>query len=378
MTSPEVAARQLLCTVVEPGDVRVAQLVSELGPESALALLRRGPGPETPPAAVRWRGLYAARLAARLHGPAGPSTRTPAGETNDLRFVGPGDPEWPPGLDELGDGVPIGLWLRGEGRLDQLVSRVAVVGSRAATAYGEHVAADLASGLGARGWTVVSGGAYGIDAAAHRGALAVDAPTVAVLACGLDIAYPLGHHSLFAAIARSGLLVSELPPGEHPTRSRFLRRNRVIAAMTQGTVVVEAALRSGATSTVNHAVDLIRPTMGVPGPVTSPASAGVHQLIRDGQAVLVTDVAEILELLSPAGVGLLERRRGGDRPHDGLDQDDQQILDCLRPRKPTSSDAVADRTGLTTLDVLVRLGRLESRGLIELVEGGWVVHRPSR
>ena len=161
-------------------------------------------------------------------------------------------------------------------RLDELVDRsVAIVGSRASTAYGEHVAGELGHQLAERGWTVVSGGAFGIDAAAHRGALAAEAPTVAVLACGVDRPYPAAHGALLHRIAETGLLVSEWPPGAAPHRHRFLVRNRLIAALTRGTVVVEAAARSGAQATARRARKLGRQVLVVPGPVTSAMSVGL-------------------------------------------------------------------------------------------------------
>ena len=155
----------------------------------------------------------------------------------------PGDAEWPAQLDDLGDARPIGLWVRGRPNLRMWALRsVAVVGARACTEYGAHMAATLGAGLAERGWVVVSGAAYGVDGAAHRGALAAGGATVAVLACGVDVAYPRGHTELIGRIAEQGLVVGELPPGDHPTPSRFILRNRVIAALTRGTVVVEAAL----------------------------------------------------------------------------------------------------------------------------------------
>ena len=177
---------------------------------------------------------------------------------------------------------------------------VAVVGARACTEYGAHLAATLGAGLADRGWTVVSGAAYGVDGAAHRGALAADGATVAVLASGVDDAYPRGHTELIGRIAEQGLLVAELPPGDHPTRSRFVQRNRVIAALTRGTVVVEAELRSGSLVTARRALALGRFTMGVPGPVTSGLSAGVHELLR-GEAAVVTDADEVIELVGSIG-----------------------------------------------------------------------------
>ena len=186
--------------------------------------------------------------------------------------------------------------------LAPLVERsVAVVGSRASTPYGDSVGAELAADLGEADYTVVSGGAFGIDAAAHRGSLASRSPTLAILAGGLDQPYPAGHGSLFERIAERGVLVSELPPGQHPTRTRFLSRNRLIAALTPGTVMVEAAARSGARNTVTWASALHRVVMAVPGPVTSANSVTPHRLIRESEAVLVTRAAEVLELLSPLG-----------------------------------------------------------------------------
>jgi len=217
-----------------------------------------------------------------------------------IRLVCPGDREWPTQLDALGTARPYALWLRGEADLRYCCLRsVSIVGSRAATSYGTHVCTEMAAALSARGWTVVSGGAYGIDGAAHRGALAADGVTVAVLACGVDYFYPRGHTNLFNGIMAQGVLVSEWPPGRTPTRHRFLVRNRVIGALSRGTVVVEAGLRSGALNTARHARDLGRPVMAVPGPVTSEVSAGCHKIIREWGAVCATGAHDVIELLTP-------------------------------------------------------------------------------
>jgi DNA processing protein len=219
-----------------------------------------------------------------------------------IRLVCPGDSEWPTQLNTLGVARPYALWLRGEADLRYCcLQSVSIVGARASSAYGTHVGTEMAATLAGRGWTVVSGGAYGIDASAHQGALAADGVTIAVLACGVDHAYPPGHHDLLASIAAQGVLVSEWPPGRTPTRLRFLIRNRVIGALTRGTVVVEAGQRSGALNTARHARDLGRPVMAVPGPVTSEASAGCHKIIREWGAVCVTDAYDVLELLTPLG-----------------------------------------------------------------------------
>jgi DNA processing protein len=219
-----------------------------------------------------------------------------------IRLVCPGDQEWPTQLADLGDEQPYALWLRGNADLRfSCLRSVAVVGARAATAYGSYVASEFAASVTARGWAVVSGGAFGIDACAHRGALAADGVTVAVLACGVDVPYPVAHTDLLEAIAAQGVIVSEWPPGRHVTRMRFLVRNRVIAALATGTLVVEAGQRSGAISTARHARDLSRRLMAVPGPITSDLSVGCHQIISQWQGTLVSSAADVIEFLSPVG-----------------------------------------------------------------------------
>ena len=229
----------------------------------------------------------------------------------DGRLVIPGDGEWPPRLDELGRPTfvaareiaePYALWVRGPQDLFASTDRsVAVVGMRASSPYGELVAAELASGLAGRGWAVVSGGAFGIDAAAHRGSLAVGGLTVAVLAGGPDQLYPRSNERLLERILAAGLLVSELPPGFASRRERFLSRNRLVAALTRGTVVVEANLRSGALNTAAHAQALGRPVCAVPGRITSVESRGCHRLLRAEGTRLVAGVDEVLEEVGPIG-----------------------------------------------------------------------------
>jgi DNA processing protein len=288
------------------------------------------------------------------------------------RVVVPGDDEWPAALDDLGDRTPLALWVVGDGDLADAARRcVAVVGARACTPYGEHVAAELASGLGDRGWTVVSGGAYGIDAAAHRGALAVDGPTVAVLACGVDVAYPAGHDGLLRSVRTCGVVVSELPPGARPTRRRFLDRNRVIAALGRGTVVVEAAIRSGALNTAGHAEELSRTVMAVPGAVTSAASAGCHELLRTRGAALVTNAADVLDLVGDLVLDASDPRRGERRPHDGLDPEIQRVLEALPVSRRAPVDSVGRVAGLDAPTVLRALGQLAALGLAESDDGRW-------
>jgi DNA processing protein len=227
---------------------------------------------------------------------------------SSIRFLTPEDQGWPQGLGDLHraevsgmSGMPFGLWLRGQ-PLD-VANAVAIVGSRASTAYGNAIAGDMAGSLASLDHTVVSGAAFGIDQAAHRGALAVRGATVAVLAYGVDKAYPVAHADLIERIAVHGTVVSEYPPGCTPTRTRFLARNRIIAALTEGTVVVEAAERSGSLSMAAWAAKLGRPLMAVPGPVTSVTSVGTNRLIKQDKADLVTtgsDVHEVLERESAA------------------------------------------------------------------------------
>jgi len=285
----------------------------------------------------------------------------------------PGDDHWPVGLDDLGDERPFCLWVRGErGLARSWRQSVALVGSRAATGYGERVAFDLAEGLSARGATVVSGGAYGIDAAAHRGSLAAGGPTSVVLAGGVDRSYPAGNARLFeAVVGGGGSVVAELGPGRLPTKSRFLQRNRLIAAGTRATVVVEAAWRSGAMSSAHHAARLLRPVGAVPGPVTSVASAGCHRLLRDGVAVCVTDADEVAELAGAAGTGLVEDRVEPPRPRDGLDDVTRRVLEALPRRAPADVAAVASSAGVTTGEARAALGLLELDGSAARSGAGW-------
>ncbi len=216
----------------------------------------------------------------------------------------PADPGWPTQLDDLAD-PPTDLWWRGAADLRLLAATsVAIVGSRDATSYGLGVARDWAAELCAAGWCVVSGGAFGIDRAAHLGALAVGGPTIAVLAGGVDVPYPRSHAGLLAEIGLAGGLLAECAPGTTARKHLFLRRNRLIAALCRATVVVEAGLRSGALSTARHAAALCRPVLAVPGPVTSPSSAGTNRALQDRLAFPVTSAAEIIEMVTPVGAAV--------------------------------------------------------------------------
>ena len=266
-----------------------------------------------------------------------------------IRLVIPGDAEWPGQLDVLGDRRPWGLWVRGTMDLRYGCLRsVSVVGTRAATAYGAHIGGELAISLAERGWTVISGGAYGIDGCAHRGALAAGGTTIAVLASGVDCPYPPGHSELFREIREHGATVSEWPPGRVPTRHGFLVRNRVIAALSRGTVVVEAALRSGALNTARHARDQGRPLMAVPGPVTSAQSAGCHQAIREWGAICVTNAREVMELLSFSADETAGQWCGPVLPRDRLDPVTSRVLDAVPARTGRGRPESRPRPGWTS------------------------------
>ncbi|MFM9150656.1 MAG: DNA-processing protein DprA [Candidatus Planktophila sp.] len=211
-------------------------------------------------------------------------------------FIVPGDPWWPTQLNDLAT-PPIGLVVKG--KLDCLHSRsIAIVGTRNPTPYGARIASDFAAGFVDREWGVVSGGAYGIDTHAHKGALIAEGLTIAVIASGVDINYPAGNERLFTEIAEIGAIVSEVMPGTPAFPSRFLTRNRIIAALSVSTLVVEAAFRSGSLRTARDAAELMRPVMAIPGPINSPTSEGTHRLIGERAAEIVTSVHDAVELIS--------------------------------------------------------------------------------
>jgi DNA processing protein len=304
-TGEDRVASAIITHLTEPPDPVLTGLLSVLSPAQVLGSIRSGTIPAAAagaldaaqaarlrPALSRWR----ARLPA-IPADGGLTAAARAG----IRLICPADPEWPSGLDDLGTARPRALWVRGCADLRARCAKsLAIVGARAATAHGTHMATEIAADLASRGWAIVSGAAYGIDAAAHAGALAADGITIAVLASGPDIAYPREHRSLLADIIPRGAIVSEYPPGSRPTRLRFLARNRIIAALARGTVVVEAAQRSGTMNTARHARQLARPMMAVPGPLTSALSAGCHELIDEHGAACVTNAADVLTHVSQA------------------------------------------------------------------------------
>lgn len=349
------AARVAWARLVEPGDTEVAGLVTAMGAEEALHAVR----PDT---------ALGARMQSRL-----PSLDVARdleiARRLGVRIVVPGDDEWPLGLADLG-APPLCLWLHGPVDLaGAAVRSVSIVGARAATGYGVHVAKDLAAGLAERDFAVVSGAAYGIDGAAHEGALAVDGVTIAFVAGGIDRPYPSGHAGLLGRIRESGLVVSEVPPGSAPTKWRFLSRNRLIATLTQGTVVVEAGLRSGSRNTARLAEEHLRVVCAVPGPVSSAVSAGCHELIRAG-ASLVTDAAEVAEAVGPIGE-LAPHKQGAAERVDELLPTHQVVAAALPTRKAVTAEDLARRCGLATHEVRGALGALDVAGLALREGDGW-------
>ena len=357
---PERAALIALAHAAEPGDARIGALVRKLGPVDALAAIRSGGS------GLRDEPGLQARLAL-----VDPERAEAKAAELGARIVHRGSPGWPTQLDQLADEAPFALWVLGAADLRLTAVRsIAIVGARACTPYGESVARTWAACLADAKWTIVSGGALGIDGAAHRGALACAGMTICILACGVDVAYPRANEHLLHRIADDGLLVSESPLGEGVRRRRFLSRNRLIAALTRATVVVEAGLRSGTTATANAAAALNRPVLAVPGPVTSAMSAGCHGLVREGAALLASCPDDILELIEPIGARRQERPVES-RPVDGLSDGQSRVLDAIPARGAASVGALVTGAGMPAADVVAGLAALAARGLVRPVADGW-------
>ena len=367
------AATLALASVVEPGSGQLLTQVRDYGPVEVWSFLLRTSADSA--LAERARRYRPAVMQRDMH-------------RHGLRFLVPGDPEWPACVDDLawsgpvGDvtgGAPLGLWVAGPGNLRDLTTRsVAMVGSRSSTATGDVVTVDLSAGVAERGVTVVSGGAYGIDAAAHRGALSTDGATIAVMAGGLDEVYPSGNAPLLERVRDEFLLVSENPPNQRPSRVRFLARNRLIAALGQATVVVEAQVRSGARNTVAWAHSLQRQVLAVPGAVTSSQSETPNQLIRDGEATLVTCAAHILEALAPLG-DPAPRPETPTLPIDGLSPGQKAVHEAFPARSARSVDELAYDARVNVRECMAALTVLEMRGLaLPTDDGRWRLVRQPR
>ncbi|GAA4247885.1 DNA-processing protein DprA [Dactylosporangium darangshiense] len=375
--SEERTARMALGTLVEPGCRELGMLVRSVGAQEALARVIGGYG-----ISDQLTGAVRARLrSAGLHGAADAGEQV-AAQMGELagrlgaRIVTAADAEWPGAFDDLvrasregnmlrrDTDPPMCVWLRGPlGLAETLERSVSVVGARAVTGYGGYVASEFAFGLAGRGWTVVSGGALGVDVTAHRGALIAGGTTVAVLACGIERAYPAANAAVLEQIGAEGLLVTEWAPGTMPHKTRFLTRNRVIAAASRGTVMVEAGSRSGARNTLGYARLLQRSAMVVPGPINSAMSVGCHIELRQPGTVLVTRVEEIIEEIGSVGE-LAEPIHGADRPEDDLDPLQARILDAVRARRATSAEQIAAVAGVSGRDARRTLPLLEELGFV--------------
>lgn len=408
-TTSEVFARAAWSGIAEPGDGTAGLLVASLGASVALSAILESWSP------VRIGALVRDALGQESGGPgvvfsAGSTSDTPEQDADtsaeleqalDLglqrwrprlnsgdvirslqqaarmqaRLLLATDDLWPNGINALERHAPLALWWRGvPGALAALPNSIALVGARAATGYGEHIAMEASAGLVDRGFAVVSGAAYGIDGMAHRAALASEGITVAFLAGGVDRFYPSGHDSLLTRIVASGAVVSELPCGAAPTKWRFLQRNRLIAAASAATVVLEAGWRSGSLNTAGHASALGRPLGAVPGPITSPTSAGCHRLIREFAAVCVTNPTEMAELVGERSIQVpLEfpdtDAGPGPRPRTS---DQVRVFDALSGRSPRTVADLSRRAGLSSAAVRGALGGLDLDGAAQEREAGWV------
>ncbi|OBF32430.1 DNA protecting protein DprA [Mycobacterium sp. ACS1612] len=369
MTDPRLGAVAYLSRVVEPPCPQLAALVAGVGlVEAAERVKRRAVGDEL------------LRLTEARH-----EINCAAGDLEALdrlggRLITEEDDEWPLLAFTAFNGVdttkrpegraPLALWVLGPASLDTVAERAAgIVGTRASSAYGEHVAGELAAGLAERDVVVVSGGAYGIDGSAHRAALAADGFTVAVLAGGIDVPYPAGHADLLRRISREGLLVTEYPPGLRPQRHRFLTRNRLVAALSGATVVVEAGARSGAANTAAWAKALGRGVCAVPGPITSSTSVGCHVLLRGG-ATLVTRADEVLELVGRVGELAADPQRPTSRL-DGLAPNELRVYDAFPARGARTVEQLSVASGLPPTQLLGPLSMLEISGLVVSQGGRW-------
>ncbi|MDQ4010678.1 MAG: DNA-processing protein DprA [Actinomycetota bacterium] len=364
-------ARAYLNRVAEPPAAALSELITEVGPVRAARLV----------AARKVPDRVAAETSARRDANRAQADLSAIAALGG-RLVIPEDDEWPTEaftcfatptarVDERWR-APVALWARGAARLDELGERaVAVVGARAATGYGEHVAAEFGYGLAEGGHAVVSGAAFGIDGAAHRGALAAEGCTVAVQACGLDQAYPAGHGQLLDQITERGVVVSEYPLGVRPARFRFLVRNRLIAAFAIGTLVVEAGVRSGARRTATAAAALGRIVMAVPGPITSALSVGCHLLVREEQAVLVTRVAEVVEAVGRIGTDLAPPLSVPRCRTDGLSPELLAVYEALPARACRFPEQLVRDSGVPLHRVRSALPLLELQGLVGCGATGW-------
>ncbi|MFA7265473.1 MAG: DNA-processing protein DprA [Candidatus Nanopelagicales bacterium] len=357
--SDEQLSRLALSAAFEPGDESIGGLVAEFGAIELIDRLRiESSEHDLSRFGRRWQSRdWLQDAVAELDQAA----------DQGVEIISPGTPGWPTQLDDLHERAPLVLRKKGPLNLRQAASRsVGVVGARAATQYGIWVAEEMCAQLASEGWCVISGGAMGIDAASHRGALALAGPTVAVSAAGANLAVPASNHSLFARLFTEGAVISEVPLGANPNRRRFLVRNRVIAALAPVVVVVEAALRSGALSTMREADAMGRILCAVPGPTTSALSAGCNELIRNGGAMLVRNADDVIG----------EVLRASDSPEcfaqstESINLFEQRVIDLCAVRS-VSVAHIAQGVGVSVDACTATLHLLERSGLVVRTVKGW-------
>lgn len=371
ITDEERIARATLLRIAEPANAGLISHVDRVGITQTIADIRGG---------ARIDDVEVDGLQHRLQTASGEADLEAAARCG-ARLVCPGDEEWPARLDDLAwvGRASFGLWVCGSQLLNEATeTSIAIVGTRTATDYGAQIAADMSYDLAERGWAVVSGLAYGIDSAAHRGALSAGGTTIGVLACGIDVPYPGGNRPLYDRLTTEGLVVSEHPPGSAPQRYRFLVRNRIIAALSLGTVVIEMAIRSGARSTAAHAAAINRHVMAVPGPITSAMSGGCHRLLRERpETVLVTSAAEVVEQCGHMG-DLAERQSAPARTRDLLGPMVARVFEGVPVQRHASAVGIANTAGVSVQVATAALAALASAGLVECVNDRWAMTTEGR
>lgn len=391
----DTAARIAWSTIAEPGDAVAGELVSGLRPDRALGVVLEAAdtgdvrglvalcaeagvaGSEDPTAFGAVLLAAVARWSPRL-GRSEVGDVLAAGRAVGARLLVPGAAGWPDRVDDLGPHAPLVLWTRSDATEQR--PTLAVVGSRANTVAGAEAAAEITSAAADAGCAITSGGAYGIDAVAHRVAIAARVPTTAVLAGGIDQLYPAGNVDLLHTVARQGALLAESPPGTRPTRWRFLARNRLIAALGDATVVVEAGARSGALNTAHHAAQLGRPVFAVPGAFSSSASVGCHRLVAQGRAQIVVHASDPVDAATAATAAAATATATAVsfpvsdtvEPLSAAREDPEvfRVLDALG-RRAMPEHEVAVRSGMSLAEVADALALAELQGLAVHGSGGW-------
>ncbi|ALG84533.1 DNA-processing protein DprA [Gordonia phthalatica] len=374
LSDDELRAWAYLATVAEPPCAPLIALVEDLGAIEAAKAVRKRSVPS------QHRKVLVPTEARAAYDTADMDLETC--DRIGARLITRDDADWPEwqllALDQaetaLRGGGPLALWARGPLTCAEVTdSSLALVGSRAASSYGDYVSGQMAGGLAEAGWAVISGGAYGIDGAAHRGALAAGGKTVAVLACGIDRDYPTGHAQLLREIGQRGLILTEYAPGTTAAKHRFLTRNRLVAALASGVIVVEAGRRSGAANTAAWATRIGRPLGAVPGAVTSATSVGTNSMIADGAATLIADADAAMALVAPDGHDTKPAARR--RNTDDLSDEQRRVIEALPARGGLTVDEIAFISGIRVDGVLKALGSLELAGLVDGSAGTWQLVR---